>query len=64
VLEEVLAAARSLQRMGRIALSERKVWQSKEEQRFRITEYRALGLAPRADDDEVVRDFTDEAAAA
>jgi hypothetical protein len=51
VLEEVLATARSLQRMGRIALSERKVWLTAQGQRFRITEYRALGLAPRADDE-------------
>jgi hypothetical protein len=60
----MLATARSLQRMGRVALSERKVWITAQGQRFRVCEYRALGLAPRANDDGVVRDFADEAAAA
>jgi hypothetical protein len=64
VLEEMLATARSLQRMGRVALSECKVWITAQGQRFRVCEYRALGLAPRANEFANVRDFADEAAAA
>jgi hypothetical protein len=36
-------AARELQAAGRIEVTEPKVWMTKEEQLFRVTEYRALG---------------------
>jgi hypothetical protein len=64
VIAAVYATAHQLQKAGRIAVTERKVELTTADGKpFSVTEYRALGLAPRADGDEVVRDFTDEAAA-
>jgi hypothetical protein len=64
VITATYATAHQLQKAGRIAVTERKVeLTAADGNPFSVTEYRALGLAPRANDDEVVRDFTDEAAA-
>jgi hypothetical protein len=63
VIAGVHATALQLQKAGRIAVTERKVELTTADGKpFSVTEYRALGLAPRADGDEVVRDFTDAAA--
>lgn len=63
VITAVYATAHQLQKAGRIAISERKIeLTAADGNPFSVTEYRALGLAPRAD--EVVCHVTDEAAAA
>jgi hypothetical protein len=68
ILEAVERTARELQAAGRIEISERKVWLTAQGQRFRVTEYRALGLADApagaSSDDDYSGIEPDEAAAA
>jgi hypothetical protein len=66
LLADVDAAARELQRMGRIAISERRIGMNKHGQRFTITEYPALGLVtpPARDDNDYSGAVPGEAAAA
>jgi hypothetical protein len=66
LLAEIEATARELQTAGRIAVTERNVTLTRDGQRFRITEYGALGLAleAQARDDENSGAEPDEAAAA
>jgi hypothetical protein len=64
VIAAVYATAHQLQKAGRIAISERKIeLTTADGNPFNVTAYTALGLAPRADEDEVFRDVTDKAAA-
>jgi hypothetical protein len=45
ILDAVHRTARELQSAGRILISEKKIWITTQDQRFKITEYTALGLA-------------------
>jgi hypothetical protein len=51
MLAEVEACVRGLQRAGRIAISERETTVRSDGQRVPVTEYRAIGIAARDDED-------------